>query len=193
MDGFNLYYRTLKDTPPRPGNTTRPDRLGLPFPTPGERSSGDSTDADSNPRSSTNVHGRQNHLRDVARRPVSPGTAHHTEVRASSDGPKRTVLSLSQKPDTPRVVDFWMSALAGITLFSAVFPTLSLHRTLESVCPPSVNPVKGLCETGSTANFSLGSLSIGNRSGLPPSPPTLSMAAESWAIGAERKPRAMGR
>ena len=58
-------------------------------------------------------------------------------------------MSLSQKPDTPRVVDFWMSALAGITLFSAVFPTLSLHRTLESVCPPSVNPVKGLCETGS--------------------------------------------
>ena len=68
-------------------------------------------------------------------------------------GPTGTVLSLSQKPDTPRVVDFWMSALAGITLFSAVFPTLSLHRTLESVCPPSVNPVKGLCETGSTTNF----------------------------------------
>ena len=58
-------------------------------------------------------------------------------------------MSLSQKPDTPRVVDFWMSALVGITLFSAVLPTLSLHRTLESVCPPSVNPVKGLCETGS--------------------------------------------
>ena len=33
-------------------------------------------------------------------------------------------MSLSQKPDTPRGVDFWMSALAGITLFSAVFPTL---------------------------------------------------------------------
>ena len=33
-------------------------------------------------------------------------------------------MSLSQKPDTPRVVDFWMSALAGITLFSAVFPIL---------------------------------------------------------------------
>ena len=64
--------------------------------------------------------------------------------------PKTRQLSLSQKPDTPRVVDFWMSALAGITLFSVVFPTLSLHRTLESVCPPSVNPVKGLCETGST-------------------------------------------
>ena len=55
MDGFNLYYRTFKDTPPRPGNTTRSDRLGLPFPTPGERSSGDSTDADSNPRSSTRL------------------------------------------------------------------------------------------------------------------------------------------
>ena len=42
-----------------------------------------------------------------------------------SGGPARTELrtfrwggpnmSLSQKPDTPRVVDFWMSALAGIT------------------------------------------------------------------------------
>ena len=56
MDGFNLYYRTFKDTPPRPGNTTRPDRLSLPFPTPGERSSGDSTDADSNPRSSAELY-----------------------------------------------------------------------------------------------------------------------------------------
>ena len=48
---------------------------------------------------------------------------------------KSSQLSLSQKPDTPQVVDFWMSALAGITLFSAVFPTLALHRTLESVYP----------------------------------------------------------
>ena len=69
-------------------------------------------------------------------------------------------MSLSQKPDTPRVVDFWMSALAGITLFSAVFPTLSLHRTLESVCPPSVNPVKGLCETGSIGNVPMVSPNI---------------------------------
>ena len=77
-------------------------------------------------------------------------------VRTPVSGLSKTELSLSQKPDTPRVVDFWMSALAGIMLFSAVFPTLSLHRTLESVCQPSVNPVKGLCETGSIANFSLG-------------------------------------
>ena len=30
IDGFNLYYCALKDTPPRPGSTSAP-----PFPSPG--------------------------------------------------------------------------------------------------------------------------------------------------------------
>ena len=35
IDGFNLYYRALKDTPPRPGSTTRADWLSLPLSSPG--------------------------------------------------------------------------------------------------------------------------------------------------------------
>ena len=35
IDGFNLYYRALRDTPPRPGSTIHADWLSLPFPSPG--------------------------------------------------------------------------------------------------------------------------------------------------------------
>ena len=46
---FNLYYRALKDTPPRLGSTTRADWLRHPFPSPGRAPLRDSTDADWNP------------------------------------------------------------------------------------------------------------------------------------------------
>ena len=34
LDGFNLYYRALMDTPPRAGSTSRAYWLNLPFPPP---------------------------------------------------------------------------------------------------------------------------------------------------------------
>ena len=108
-------------------------------------------------------------------------------------GTKRTVLSLSHKADISRVSMFCTPSFDEMTdltpYFNHVIPAYAGIQTVSH----SANQVEETSETGSTANFSLGSLSIGNRSGLPPSPPTLSRAAECWAIGAERKPRAMGR
>ena len=57
--------------------------------------------------------------------------------------------SLSQKPDTPKVVDSWMPVFARMTVLSAVFPPFSLHKTLESVCPASREPSQGIFETTS--------------------------------------------
>ena len=57
--------------------------------------------------------------------------------------------SLSQKSETPKVVEFWMLVFARVTVLSAVFPPFSLHKTLESVCPASREPSQGTFETTS--------------------------------------------
>ena len=57
--------------------------------------------------------------------------------------------SLSQKPDTPKVVDSWMPVFARMTVLFVVFPPFSLHKTLESVCPASREPSQGTFETNS--------------------------------------------
>ena len=57
--------------------------------------------------------------------------------------------SLSQKSETPKVVDSWMPVFARMTVLSAVFPPFSLHKTLESVCPASREPNQGTFETAS--------------------------------------------